>query len=297
MIQKIIEFFSGISKDSWRDVVLSSLLIPLVFYLFTKLRTWLVSLRPLNLLLAGYRKSKKDILIFLSQLSGATNQNNQLQLTPNQLYISRFPKPLPQNQNTVGLRAYQNIDPVWSQSDGQCAAEVFNLLGQISKHQGFRIADTIRDWNEYSNPVFTVGFNPKTHDLLNCCTPINFQLGSNGMNLSIQGHASALGAAYPADAGIVQKTFVSNSNVPVFILAGLGTTGTEASGKVLNENCIALGKLYGSSSFCVLFKTDITRGSSYYEMTGIFPKPQLYRALWYPITFYKWYRKKIFPSN
>jgi len=297
MVQKFIEFFSGISKDSWRDVVLSSFLIPLVFYLFTKLRTWLVSIRPLNLLLAGYRKSKKDILIFLSQLSGANNQNNQLQLTPNQLYLSRFPQPLPQNQNNVGFLAYQNIDPVWSQSDGQCAAEVFNLLGQIKKDQGFRIADTIRDWNEHSNPIFSIGFNPKTRDLMNFCTPINFQLSPNGMNLSIEGHNFNLGAVYPADAGIVQKTFVTNSDIPVFFLAGLGTTGTEAAGKVLNENCIAFGKLYGGSSFCVLFKTNITRGSNYYEITGLFPKPKKYRAIWYPITFFKWHRKKIFPTN
>ncbi len=297
MIQEIIEFFTGISKDSWRDVIISSFLIPLVFYLATKLQIWLVSLHPLNLVLAGFRKSKKDILIFLSQLSGANNQNNQLQLTQNQLYVTRFPQPIPQNQNNVKILAYQNIDPVWSQSDGQCAAEVFNLLGQINKHQGFRIADTIRDWNEQSSPIFSIGFNPKTHDLMNFCTPINFQFLANGLNLSIQGHDLALEATYPKDAGILQKTFITNSKVTVFILAGLGTTATEAAGKVLNENCIDFGKLYGSNSFCVLFKTDITRGSNYYEIMGIFPKPKLYRFFWYPITFIRWYRKNLNPTK
>jgi hypothetical protein len=297
MIQDIFDFFTGITKDSWRDVVISSLLIPLVFYLFTKLRTWLTSIKPLNLVLAGFRKSKKDILIFLSQLSGANNQNHQLQLTQNQLYLSRFPQPLPQNQTNLGIRTYQNIDPVWSQSDGQCAAEVFNLLGQINKHNGFRIADTLRDWNEHFSPIFSVGFNPKTHDLMNYCLPINFQLGANGSNLSISGHNLALNAAYPSDAGILQKTYMPNSKMPVFILAGLGTTGTEAAGKVLNENCTSFGKLYGRGSFCVLFKTDITRGSDYYEIKGIFPNPKLNRALWYPITFINWYLKKIYPTN
>ena len=42
MIQEIIDFFTGIPKASWRDVVLCSFLIPLVFYLITKLRIWLV---------------------------------------------------------------------------------------------------------------------------------------------------------------------------------------------------------------------------------------------------------------
>ena len=52
MIQEILDFFTGITKDSWRDAVISSLLIPLVFYLFTKLRTWLLSISPINLVLA-----------------------------------------------------------------------------------------------------------------------------------------------------------------------------------------------------------------------------------------------------
>jgi len=87
MIQEIFDFFTGITKNSWRDVVISSMLIPLVFYLFTKLCTWLKSILPLNLVLAGFRKSKKDILIFLSQLSAASNQSH---LSPNQLYVCQF---------------------------------------------------------------------------------------------------------------------------------------------------------------------------------------------------------------
>jgi hypothetical protein len=143
MIQEIFDFFTGTTKESWRGVVISSLLIPLVFYLFTKLRTWLISIRPINLVLAEFRKSKKDILIFLSQLSAT---NNQLQLTHNQLYVCQFPQPSSQNQNNLGSRQYQNIDPLWSQADGQCAAEVFNLLGQINKYKGIRIANLQRHY-------------------------------------------------------------------------------------------------------------------------------------------------------
>lgn len=294
MIQEIFDFFTGITKNSWRDVVISSMLIPLVFYLFTKLCTWLKSILPLNLVLAGFRKSKKDILIFLSQLSAASNQS---QLTPNQLYVCQFPQPQPQNQTYLESRPFHNIDPLWSQADGQCAAEVYNLLGQINKHKGFRIANLQRDWTEHFSPIFSIGFNPKTNDLMNYCSPINFQLGTNCDELSITGHNLVLGDTYPSDAGILQKTYMSNSKLPVFILAGIGTTGTETSGKVLNENCISFGKLYGSRSFCVLFKTDITRGSNYYEIMGVYPKPKLYRALWYPITFIKWHNKKIYPTN
>lgn len=297
MFQLVIDFFSGISKDSWREVVITSFLIPLAYYLFTKSRTWLVLMHPRNLVLANVRKSKKDILIFLSQLSGAIYQDGNFHSYPGQRYIAHYPRPIPQDINNVETSIYQNINLVWSNSDGQCVAEIFNLLGQIKRHKGFRIADTIRDWNEQTSPIFSIGFNPKTIDLMSVCSPINFQKAANGMNLSIQGRNLVLGANYPDDAGIVQKTFMRNSNMPVFILAGLGTTGTEAAGKVLNENSISFGKLYGSRSFCVLFKTDITRGSGYYKIMAIFPKPKQYRALWYPITFIKWHQKKLYPTT
>lgn len=290
MIQSIIDFFSNISKDNWQSVVISSFLIPFIFYIFTKLKTYLGSIKPLNLVFSGFRNSKNDILIFLSQLSGACNN----ELNQNQQYIAKFPNPLPQNQSNQGKAHYRNIDLVWSQSDGLCAAEVFNLLGQINKHQGFRIADTINDWSKNKCPIFSIGFNPKTKDLIRFCIPINFNLGANSSSIAIEGLDIVLGSDYPNDAGILQKTYIINSNVPVFILAGLGTTATEASGKVLNENCISLGKLYGNGSFCILFKTDISRGSEFYEIMGMFPKPPLYRAILYPLTFIKWQRKKNF---
>jgi hypothetical protein len=297
MIEQVIHFFIDIPLDSWRDIFLSSFIIPLVFYLFSALRKYFISARPLNQVLAGFRKSKEDILIFLSQLSSAQTQGTQLKLGQRQLYVARFPMPTPQNQANIAIRNYTNIDPVWSQSDGQCAAEIFNLLGQVKKHQGFRIANTIRDWNIYSKAIFTVGFNPKTVDLLSICNPVNFKLDETGNYLSITGHEYTLNSLYPLDAGVIQKTFLSSTGKPVFILAGLGTTGTEAAGKVLNENAIAFGKLYGSSSFCVLFQTDITRGGSFYKIKGIFPRPILYRALWYPKTFFHWYRKNVFPTK
>jgi len=201
ILKKIINFFLDIPEDTWRDVVLSSIFIPLVFYLATKLRIWIVSLLPINKLFSGYRETEVDILIFISQLSGA---NSQSQLVQNQVYISRFPQPLPTNQNNLGIRSYQNIDPVWSQSDGQCVAEVFNILGRINKQNGFKIADIIRDWNHRLNTIFSIGFNPKTHDLLSHCSPINFEL-IQGENLSIKGQNLTLGATYPDDAGIIQK--------------------------------------------------------------------------------------------
>lgn len=209
--------------------------------------------------------------------------------------ICRFPSPKPLNKSNLLIANYTNIDPLWSDADGKCATQIFNVLGKIKIYKGIRIANLIGDWDIYNCPIFTVGFNPKTNDLLNNCNPINFKLNENC--LSITGYNDSLMAQYPYDAGILQKTFLTNTKVPVFIIAGLGTTGTEASGKFLNNNCIALGKLFGNSSFCVLLKTDITKGSNYYEIKAIYPRPKIYRALLYLRTYLKWREKKIFLSN
>jgi hypothetical protein len=291
MFQVFINYFTSIQNETLKGVILSSFLIPFIFYSTTRIRYWFISLFPINQLYTGYRKSKTDILIFISQFSAVNNQN---QLIPDQSYIAHFPRPLPSDINNLGLENYGNINPLWSQSDGQCSAEIFNILGKINKNKSFKIADTIKDWNKHTNPIFTIGFNPKTKDLLNCCTPIYFELINDNSSLSINEIPSVLGSIYPNDAGILQKTFITNTNIPVFILAGLGTTGTEAAGKVLNQNSAAFGKLYGNKPFCVLFKTNITMGSSYYELKSIYPKPKLSRLFIYPITFLKWYNKKYF---
>lgn len=194
MAHKFIEFFTEVDNDTWQGAILGSILIPLVFYLFTEIRTWITSSYPRNLILKGYINSNKDVLIFLSQLSGASIQNDQLRLTHNQQYLTRFPKPLPHNKTNLEFISYQNIDPVWSQSDGQCATEVFNLLGQVKKKKGIRIADTILDWHDNSNSVFTIGFNPKTHNLIANCNPIDFQIRDDGTSISIEGHSLSLNA-------------------------------------------------------------------------------------------------------
>ena len=82
----------------------------------------------------------------------------------------------------------------------------------------------------------------------------------------------------------------------MFILAGIGTLGTEVSGHFLNKHCIDLGKLYGEKSFCVLLRTNITKGKDYYEIKAVSPKPCLFRSMLYPITFIHWHTKKVFPK-
>jgi hypothetical protein len=125
---------------------------------------------------------------------------------------------------------------------------------------------------------------------------MHFTLDPTGTVISIQDHAIQLNAISPNDAGVVQKTFLNNSKNPVIMLAGLGTTGTQAAGNVLNENCVALGKLFGNQPFCVLFQANVQQGASSYDIRAIFPKPHWSKCLFYPATYIKWYRRKIFPG-
>ncbi len=289
MLKTVTDFFTITDKAIWQDVILSSLLIPFVIWIFEKIRMWINSTRPLRLLLKGYVGKENEVLLYLSQFSGADASGNQ---NPNQKYVTFYPSPLPTNRSNKNSALYQNIDPVWSESDGRCAADIFNILGRVGKNKNIKIADTVKDWGKHITPIFSIGFNPKTQDLLTECEPINYSL--KDLALSIDGSAIKLDSGYPGDAGIIQKTFVKNTSVPVFILAGLGTLGTEVSGNVLSRNCVELGKLYGSKTFCLLFKTDITKGRDYYDIKSMYPKPAYWRAILYPVTFFRWHGRNIF---
>ena len=291
------EFISDIPKDTWRDVLLSSIIIPIVFWTFSQARNYWIDQRPINRLFKHYRNNGSEVLVYLSQLSSAIKDKNGIDiLNPNPIYIAKFPMPLPTDQNNLFTSNYQNIDPVWSESDGKCSAEILNTIGKISKARKFRIASTINDWRCHNNPIITIGFNPKTRDLLNYCHPIYFQ-SPNNLNLKIEGHDINLDSTLPNDAGVIQKTKISDSRSDVFILAGLGTTGTEVAGKVFSSNANDLGRLYGNKPFCLLFKTDINISHGFYTIVGVFPKPNLWSAIFHPITYIKWKRKKLYPKR
>ena len=130
------------------------------------------------------------------------------------------------------------------------------------------------------------------------CFPINFNYPQDFTYLAIEGQSNLkLRPNYPNDAGIIQKTYFKKTKIPIFILAGLGIMGTEVSGNVLNKHSVEIGKLYGSNPFCLLFSTDLTKGKEYYEIKGIYPKISIYRKILYPITFYKWHKKNVFPTS
>lgn len=264
----IIDYIKSIDKAVWQDVFLSAIFIPIAIYVFKTIGNWITIKRPGNLLLKGFRK-QGDVLIFLSQLFGTSNNTD---VNRDQKFIAFYPNPLPNNKNNQGTRHYINVNPVWSESDGRCATDIFNLLGRVDKTDNVKIAETIKDWDRREVPIFSIGFNPKTHDLITECSPINFS-GLDRDVLKIDGHSIELNSRMPYDAGIIQKTFLRDRNIPVFILAGHGMMGTELSGYFLKENFIILGKLYGDKPFCILLKTDVTKGKTYHEVKGIYPKP------------------------
>lgn len=299
--------FTGVNDVAiWQDAIISSIflgaaLIPLSLFVSRKIGHFWNSQRPLNLLFKGFLRSNMQSLIFLSQLHALDNLGN---LNPSPQYAIEYPLPLPNNKSNTTLVGRSNIDPVWSEGDGECLGEVFNTLGSAGKISNIQIADMLKDWARHNGPIITIGFNPKTLDLEKNCSPIfykskNLLAGSKGrkqkvMHLSIPKLKKALDCLLPNDAGIIQKTFIKGSGLPVFILAGLGTTGTSSAGFVLRENAVKLGKLYGDDAFCVLFYVSIARGRTSADIRGIYPKPKYWRRLLFFPTFVGYHKKKVF---
>lgn len=302
MWQKITEWlgFTGIHDESvWQDILVSSFLIPIVIYLAAKLYHWWNAVKPSRLIFKKYLSEYIFVYIFHSAMS-SVDENWNLIKAPK--YITRFPQPIPTDASNIAVQKKLNIDPVTSLADSECVADVFNVLGQVNKTRNIIIADLMKDWNIKSDPIFTVGFNPKTANLMRSSYPIYFQIKEtkNPVNDNMDAHVCInnsqykFGCDYPYDSGILQKSFNIESETPVFILAGLGTAGTKAAGHILKEYYIVLGKLYGSRAFCVFFTTKINEGVRSTSIQKIVPNPTYLKRILYPVLFYRFWKRKYF---
>lgn len=277
----------------WQDVLISTILIPISIFIFKKIGDWWFNTRPLQLLLKGYLSDKIQILIFLSQLV-ALNDSRRIDRDPR--YIIRYPTPTPTNRNAISGTPRRNIDPVWSEGDGECLADIYNILGKAGRIGNIEVSDLVSDWSQWSNPIFSIGFNPKTmRNLARRCKPIYYEITPRA-TLKIEGHGIELDSIVPNDAAIVQKTFIEDTNIPVFILAGHGYLGTSSAGYFLRENCIDIGKLYGDRAFCLLLYVNISEGRKSVVLKATYPKPTPDRIILYPFTFFKYRKKSVFPK-
>lgn len=169
VLLNILSFTGITSVTVWQAVVLNSIFIPILILLYRSLWIWYNSRRPLQQLLSDYLRGDSDTLIFIPQLSGAFDN---WKFNPNQRYIIKYPDPSPTDKNRLTEAPRHNIDPVWSEADGECLADVYNILGRSGKTRGIKIANIIKHWEEWSNPSVSIGFSPKTHKFIENCDPI-----------------------------------------------------------------------------------------------------------------------------
>lgn len=295
--QKLTELlsFTGVKDVTvWQNVLIVSPVTVLLFFLLRKIYLFLNSIMPSRLLFKDCLEEDKNIYMFHSQMSGADSNYN---FNPNQKYITRFPKPLPTNHANLGIQKKLNIDPVISEAETECLADIFNTLGMVKKVKNVHLGDLINDWNVWSNPIFSIGFNPKTCKLMEKCEPIHFELLLSSGELKIKGYNIRYGSEVPKDAGIVQKTFIKDTDIPVFLLAGLGTMGTSAAGHVLKNNFVEIGQMFGNAPFCIFLKVKIDEGKVAASIDKIYPHPSWRRVALYPITYYKFKKKNYFKFN
>ncbi len=294
--QNITEFlsFTGVTDVTvWQDVAISSVLIPIVLLSINWLIEQWNNFQPAKLLLRKFLDKNTSILVFHSQMSGADDQWN---FNPNQKYITKYPDPLPTDSQNMSIQRKFRIDPILSQAEADCLTDVYNILGKYGKVTNIIRADLISDWGKWSNPIITIGFNPKTMKLIEKCEPVYFELmqSAAGMTINDIDHKITYDSYIPNDAGIIQKTFIKGSNNPIYIFAGIGTAGTGASGYILLKNITELGKLYGNSPFCAFLKVKINEGRESAYIDKLCPKPKWHRIILYPFIYYQFYKNKKF---
>lgn len=290
-LQNVFSFTGVEDVTVWQDIIFSSFLIPITIGIFAAISNYWKETRPLRLLLKGFGNKTESVLVFLSQLH-ACNEDFTKQIL-NQKYLILTPDPMPGHKSTMKVHGRQQIDPVWSEGDGECLADIYNVFGKCDKGEDMRVADTIIDWDTWFRSVISIGFNPKTEKLIEKCSPIHFEYKLG--NLSIPKLNISLNSYIPNDAGVIQKTFMKDSKIPVFILAGLGVLGTSASGYWFRKECVTLGKLYGPYSFCVLLSAKTDEGRSSAKPVAIYPKPPVINRVVHPFTYYKY--QKLFQDH
>ncbi|OGE82576.1 MAG: hypothetical protein A2846_00415 [Candidatus Doudnabacteria bacterium RIFCSPHIGHO2_01_FULL_49_9] len=286
----IILGFTGVQdKAVWQDVFISALVIPVTIYLGSKILKWWNNSRPSRLILKDYLSKDVVVYIFHSEMSSADNDWNKIK---DPKYITRYPQPIPTDHANLGVQKKYNIDPISSLADAEGVADVFNILGSVQKIKNIHIGDLISDWNIWSNPVFSIGFNPKTHKFREKCEPIFFDL--DDVSLKIKNSNISFDSYFPNDAGIIQKTFDKESKTPVIILAGMGTLGTSAASHLLRINIISLGKVFGNNPFCVFFTVKTDEGKNSATIRKITPLPKWFNIISHPLTYFEFKSKDYF---
>jgi len=263
--------FILLDKESWVEIIITAVLIPLLLISFQRLGIFFNQIRPSKLIFKDLWKKEHNIYLFCSQLH---NTDEQYCIIKEPKYIINYPSPMPNDAHRTQCVKRQNIDPVCPEADVECMLDIHNILGMIGKQENIHYADMIKHWEQLINPIISIGFNPKTNSLQGNCQPIYYKLNSDGVisaNDFDFDYSNSI--FYPNDAGIIQKSYIKDSKTPVFILAGGGTMGTSAAGYVLKQNYINIGKLYRSRPFCVFFNVKIDHGRSSAVIDKIYPKP------------------------
>lgn len=289
-VLKLLSFTGVTDITVWQDVFISALVIPIGILIINRILSWWNSVKPAQLLFKNCLDKNKNIFIFHSQMSGADNNYN---FNPDQKYITKFPDPLPSNNANLGIQKKLRIDPVMSRAEAESLTDVYSVLGLAGKVENINIGDLINDWNVWSSPIFSIGFNPKTLKLIEKCSPLYFEL-INNHTLKIKDNNISYDSVMPNDAGVIQKTFIEGTNIPVFILAGIGTLGTSVTGYILRQNFTEIGKLFGSNPFCIFIKVKINEGRTAAYIDRIYPNPNWQRIILYPLTYFRFRKKDLF---
>jgi len=285
--------FTGVKEESvWQDIFITSLILPFSFFLIKGLFSWWEKKKPLKQLFNGFLDKNQEVFIFHSQLSGAYDDYT---FNPEQKYIVRYPDPSPTDKSRLTEQRKRNIDPVLSQKEGECLANTYNILGEAGKTKFIKIGDLIQDWDIWSKPLFSLGFNPKTHKLIEKCEPIHFKLSDDALTLKLKNVDVIVDSFRPNDGGIIQKTFIKNTQIPIFILAGLGTLGTGITSHYLRNNSVSLGKLYGDKSFCILLSAKEDEGNDSIIVRAVYPNPSWDRVMFHPFAYLK-FKRNIYPN-
>ncbi len=285
MLQAIEHYLIPKDLSIWQGALLDAILIPFVIIAVAKIIKFYDSKRPGKLLLSKFCNQGKRVLIFTSQLSSLLPTGG-LNLNPQ--YVAIIPHKTPTGTKIL-TKGYQNIDPVWSEADGECLADIYNVLGKVDKTENIDVGNINKHLDDWDSSIFSVGFNYKTDMILKKYKPVHFSLKLGGVKL--KNSKKIYSYINGVDHSVIQKTLNEDTGQPAFVLAGMGTLGTAAAGYYFRNNYIDMGKMFGDESFVILLSANLGEGKTSARMIKSYPKIKTLNKIFHPIVYWEKYRK------
>jgi len=249
----------GISYEIWSGAILGAvigaIIIPIMFWIFSKSGTYWENTRPQNQLFGHLRFQEDKCQVFIRDF--LIDRSSKLKVINPRIGIAEVP----------------NVFQLWADVDGKATADVLNVLGQIGKTKNISIVKISQDTGQWNSHVIVIGGQGvKSFEFYRNFENVMYSMGDSQI-LDKNGKSIPREDGYGY--GIILKArnpFKTEGDGVGFLIGGFGTLGTVVASHYFREHFKDLGKQFGSKCFGIIVRASITAGEEAVEKLNQYDK-------------------------